>query len=601
MRILLLVSCSSFFLAASVLVVCFDETTAFLTPSNYGIQSQVVLHSPRNPSASKTTLFLDLKSNTQWKRKRYLMMKDVRQAIRNHNPRALHKAEIMVRRMVALEQKTQHPEYAPTLPVLNLFLHAIAKSDEKFKGQLAEDVLRNRVEPRMTPNIVSYTTVLDAYAQQSRYDPEAPQHAERIFWEILQESERRNLPVTPVTVDTILCAWAHQGQAQKAQDILFRMEALGKPTPHSYATVIHAWATSHRGREAAEAAQGLLERLLKQNPSMVDAVLYNAAIHAWANSNDPQSGSKAMALLRRMLQDNADGCEPDIITYNTVLSALAHSGHKNSAKQAQKILQDVIANTGLQPTAITYNNVLHAWAKNGKADKAEQILKYMVSSAEIQPDSYSFSHVMDALAKSKTAEVPDKARRCYAWLQEMIRSRTRLSIVPFNTVLNAAAFSREADDVNKKDALQVAVNTFSIIRKHSVEPDSITYGNMLKCFSNLMPRNEARNRMALQVFDRCIEAGLVNELVWTEVKRAVPAKLLFSKYKLRGSIGSMTLRNLPASWTRQVLRKQDREKKVSRKRQKGTSETEKSEGPSKQPYRRFVTINERSYESGRDI
>jgi len=52
----------------------------------------------------------------------------------------------------------------------------------------------------------------------------------------------------------------------------------------------------------------------------------------------------------------------------------------------------------------------------------------------------------------------------------------------------------------QRDALQAAVQTFTRMRKEDVPPDTVSYGNLIKCFANLMPQGKARNDMALQVF-----------------------------------------------------------------------------------------------------
>merc|ERR1711935_1242312 len=89
--------------------------------------------------------------------------------------------------------------------------------------------------------------------------------------------------------------------------------------------------------------------------------------------------------------------------------------------------------------------------------------------------------------------------------------------------------------------------------------DEISYGLMLKSIANLMPRKEGtfRNRMALQIFRECSVNGLVGFLVWNEVRRAVPYKVLQEAYPRlfnQRQISSMNVNELPNEWTRNCKR-----------------------------------------------
>jgi len=522
-------------------------------------------------------------SKSRWKKKKFWMMRDVSERISRGDPSAPRKAEEMVRRMHSVHERAGHPEACPDIQAYNLWIHALAKAGD---GTRAEEVLRslqgkeqsldNWNEPK--PNVVTYTSVMDAYANSEL--PDAASRAEGILWELLEECEKRqrttgraivaagsrggDVPdffddwrVTPVTIDAVLNAWAKQRtwkSASRTEEILTRLEACAdeffpappaaggvRPTEHSYATVIHAWASCQGGKPAALRAQAVLDRMLeradltdgnvrnggsaaKSVAVAPDTVIFNAVIHAWANSGDPQSGSNASALLNRMQELHARkgyDCRPDVVSYNTVLSAWSHSGHANAASRAEKLLNEMLTahrqgpEIAPAPNTVPYNSVFLAWSQSphhsGKAaERAEAVLNYMLANshgqhkhegsegATIAPDVYSFTSVLNAVAKSK---LPDKAVRANAWLERMCnelylyRNRTtdspgnKLTQVPFNSVLNACAFSAlGTTEDEQRRALQIAVQTFKKMRQeHAVAPDSISYGNMLKCTANLLP------------------------------------------------------------------------------------------------------------------
>ena len=665
-------------------------------------------------------------SKHKWKKKVYLLLKDISAQIQRKDSSAVRHAEHAVRRIERLyerlllqQQQEQQESGNPNeeavdtsassssmaaieplhLQAYNLWIHAIAKLYHPIqdRGPRAEKVLRqlqqqqtSRQQQRQAiqPNVVTYTSVMDAYAQQAKVDPKAPAHAERLLFEWIQQIETEQPPatsvfksqqqqqqlhatsdgsnksssskpvttVTSVTCDTVLNAWAQQGTwkgAERAQEILDRLEALLppndngdnmaaapttitsmiRPSVHSYATVVSGWANCRGGREAAEHAQALLDRMLYDPPGATlatqlvlkrkvrpDTVVFNAVLHAWATSRDPQAGSKAVAILKQMQElaskkNNQYDCRPDIVTYNTVLSCFSHSGHINAAARAEQVLKGMIeehkANPMSAPAAntVSYNNVLHAWSKSkleGASERAQRLLEFMIRSGDetIAPDVYSFTSVLDCLAKSKEPGKAVKARVLLDNLIELYNSTRKPSLlptqVPFNAVLNAAAFSAlGTSESEQRDAIQVAVQTFSLMRSQGVAPDMISYGNLLKALANLMPPGQYRTDTALQLFDRCCEDGFVGELVWNEARRVIPAKQLSEHIDLKGSIRSTQIRDLPREWRRN-LRVAEGTSSVKKYK---TKKTKKSKASPKRtaPVRRFRNISETSWQSGRDV
>ena len=259
------------------------------------------------------------------------------------------------------------------------------------------------------------------------------------------------------------------------------------------------------------------------------------------------------------------------------------------------------------PNTVSYNTSVHAWSKStlpGAAPRAQKVLEFMISTDRkgIEPDVYSFTSVMDAWAKSKE---PDKAKQARELLDKLVelfdqtkRPDLKPTQIPYNTVLNACAFSAMDTTMDEqRDALKIASSTIGGMRQSGVEPDTVTYGNLLKCFANLVPQGQGRSDMALRIFEKCIEDGLVGSLVWNEVRRAVPLQVLAQTFKLKGPPGSMTLRDLPHKWRRRT--KLDRKGPKTRNHSLRDNEVSTdAESPGKSPGRTFT---ESSYQSGKDV
>ena len=365
--------------------------------------------------------------------------------------------------------------------------------------------------------------------------------------------------------------------------------------------------------EAAEQAEALLDSMLGlsgDNGIKPDVAVFNSVINAWATSKDPIAGKKAFALLRKMKDLAAKGYNsyPDIVTYNTLLSAWSHCGDVNAAPQTEKIVNEMQkaakeSELAPQPNTVSYNTILDAWSKStlpGAALRAQKVLEFMIRTEgdEIEPDVISFTSVLNAWAKSKE---PHKGARTRELLNRLVdlygttkRPNLRPTQISYNAVLNACAFSAIGTSLDEqREALQIAVSTFSDMRKsRTTAPDSVSYGNMIKCLSNLMPQGELRTKMALQIFAKCSEEGLVGTLVWNEVRRAVPSWELEEKLKLRGSAGSMQLKDLPRAW-----KMQNRGDKLSRP----TARRPKKDAPLTQNSASGRFIVETSFQSGKDL
>jgi hypothetical protein len=422
-------------------------------------------------------------------------------------------------------------------------------------------------------------------------------------------------------------AWANVGSAKAAEQAETALESL----------VQRAKADIKENKEHDERS-----RLVLVQP---DTVVFNSVIQCWATSGDVRAGKKALRLLEQMkelagtssTEENDDkiyfDTHPDIITYNTVLSAWSHCGKKNAAPRAESIIKELVMEqqkneeTGaafVAANTITFNTVLHAWSKSklsGATDRAEKLLEYMIksSNSEIRPDVYSFTCVMDTWAKSKEPNKALRTRKLLDQLMEMRqealknRDKRRANVllpsqIPYNTVLNACAFSAmKTPEEEKREAITIAVDTFKGMssressfqgnaNEKAVARDAVTYGLMLKCIANLMPRGTVRTRMALQIFQECCDDGLVGYLVWNEVRRAVPAKVLQEVYRFKRQCGSMEVEDLPREWNANCRERRSNKhrKQNDRKRKTKAEENEEKTQPK-------TFIIERSFSTGKDM
>mmetsp|Transcript_27817 Transcript_27817/g.67037 ORF Transcript_27817/g.67037 Transcript_27817/m.67037 type:complete len:201 (+) Transcript_27817:1-603(+) len=142
------------------------------------------------------------------------------------------------------------------------------------------------------------------------------------------------------------------------------------------------------------------------------------------------------------------------------------------------------------------------------------------------------------------------------------------NVICYNTVLNSCAFSARGGEEERRRALAVAVETFNQMRQRGaagqdVEPDAVSYGNMLKCCANLMPPGNHRNSFATRLFASCCDEGLVGGMCLDEIRRCIPPRAFLplladcgydEPVRRRRKAHSVQLRELPREWTIKVKR-----------------------------------------------
>ena len=273
------------------------------------------------------------------------------------------------------------------------------------------------------------------------------------------------------------------------------------------------------GRTAAEHAQKLLEEMMSvnaqqsranqdwyqrnSNGDLSDDELskgaprirvkpntrsFTTVMDAHARSGDVEAALSVLEHLQRRYEesDYDVALQPNTITYNTVLAALAKSkGGQKSAEQAQQLLEDI----PVEPDTISYNSVLQCIARSGlpnAGERAETLFRKM----EVRPNARSYTAVCDAWSKSRN-DVGDgstAADRAHALLDEMkyLYQKTgdetlRPSCHIFSTVINAYAVSKDPFKAQK------AYNLLQEMTDFGVDPNIFCYNGVLNACAASSP------------------------------------------------------------------------------------------------------------------
>jgi hypothetical protein len=415
------------------------------------------------------------------------------------------------------------------------------------------------------PPLIAFNSVITALARMGDI-----QRAQMVL-DVLEEFSCASADLVPnaLPYNSILHGILHhfgEKALPKALEIIHFMEEKKQTRPSiapncfSYSMLLKCYLQSSENKaEHADQALVCLDRIetlwktQAQDTSLVPTNrLYNMVMNGFAKSHHRNAGERAMELLARMKRISSSelavpfnhkavaSCRPDIISYTCAIecwSVSAASASSSAPTQAEALLneaQRLFEQTGdksLMPNLRTYTMAIQCFAKhNGSVVKARSLLTRLQEQYEKTKDPQLYPN----------------------------------STYPFNYVLNCAA-NTLVDD--KLDAFRVATQTYQDLRQSKiVSPDEYTFAFWLKCCHNLLdPNLEIRNQCIQYAFEECKQQGLVTDEVLTRLIQCSPPilvqSMLESQKRTKQPLGqmvnyrSLTVQELPLSWSRNVRRK----------------------------------------------
>lgn len=326
-----------------------------------------------------------------------------------------------------------------------------------------------------------------------------------------------------------------------------------KPNARTYATMMDAYSrlgTTEAARRCEELLEELNQRWIDNEYDVAlepNLICYNTVLTAWAKSG----GGVAAATCLRWLETMP--VAPDRITYNTVLHAIARSGWNDAGERAESILKDDMMlfprehSSTTSPNARSYTTCMDAWGQCGRPAKAHALLKeledmfHATGEESFKPNEFSYATVIHAYAVSKDS---DKAIAAYSVFNDMLAAGIRPNRVTYNSMLNCCATSTTHPELI--EMVEALYHQFLQI-KHTDGPDHVTFGTVLKACSNLLWKDET---FAVAVFQEACERGQVSLGVLWQFRQAVPIDIY--RELVRHDQAPRQWRDLPDEWNSNV-------------------------------------------------
>jgi pentatricopeptide repeat protein len=304
------------------------------------------------------------------------------------------------------------------------------------------------------PDVYSYSTVIQAfsYAQQPRQSQD-----------VLHQMTRRGLRPNRVTYTSVLSAMAKLGQAEQAQKLLDELLLLdGKETPDTvtFSVVMDAYAkkSSTEHPWAADKAMELLDRM-NELGIPPNAYTMSSLFTALANSGQWESCQKAHRLLQDMMENN----DSEIIStmhFNSVIAAYAKSPRADKALKACDVLKALEAHPQCEPDIISFNSLLlaaaNAFGNRELKDKSFSIALFAFKSAMenegLTPTSTTISHFCKS-ARRLIADPQERFKTLHKVFQ-IARQRGLMTTVIMQQLQMACDTNEEWEQVIGKNLAQ---------------------------------------------------------------------------------------------------------------------------------------------------
>ncbi|KAK3262832.1 hypothetical protein CYMTET_28338, partial [Cymbomonas tetramitiformis] len=186
------------------------------------------------------------------------------------------------------------------------------------------------------------------------------------------------------------------------------------------------------------------------------------------------------------------GVEPNVITYNSLISACEKGGQWEKALEVFAGMKKA----GVEPNVITYSSLISACEKGGQWEKALEVFAGM-KKAGVEPDVITYNSLISACEKGGQWE---KALEVFAGMK---KAGVEPDVITYSSLISAC---------EKGGQWEKALEVFAGMKKAGVEPDVITYSSLISACEK-----GGQWEKALEVFAGMKKAGVEPDVITCNV------------------------------------------------------------------------------------
>ncbi|PKU85407.1 pentatricopeptide repeat-containing protein At1g09900-like [Dendrobium catenatum] len=315
--------------------------------------------------------------------------------------------------------------------------NALMKTFDRFGN--ADEALRLLREIK-TPNVICYTTAMDALVRAGRCE-----EAESVF------SEMISLGIAPDSVAySILVKMYcfHHKRFVSARNIIQLMVDRGcERDVVTYSTVIAGLCRAGK----VDDAFSVLNLMLKDN-CMLNAHTYTPIIQAYCALGKIDLAMELMEKMRSL------GCPPDVVSYNVLIHAFCNKG---DFAEVERILRES-SNNGWEPDSVSYNTYISGLCNMGMTDEALKQLDFMLEKA-LQPTEVTLNIMLGMLCRdSKITEIIFLLARSFELGLDVGAASYNIAMTRLCEIGEFSAVLKLLSDMLKK-GIRPDVQTFNIV------------------------------------------------------------------------------------------------------------------------------------------
>ena len=239
----------------------------------------------------------------------------------------------------------------------------------------------------------------------------------------------------------MIAAWARVGRTDKAEELLWQANEIRAkcktliPDVITYNSVVHAYLKDKKcdnGLEKIIQIVDYMEQNTKEQPAICpDCFTYHCVLKAWANSDRVDAGIHAVEALEKMhnLWEAGDtSLKPVTAFYNMGINKIAKSMGSINPRKALEVLNLIELSQFCDPDIISYTTVIECFSKSKDPSAAEQSLEIFYEAwqiyqekedKEMMPNLRTYTMVILSLSKKPTLENIVKGRNLLAQLNDL--------------------------------------------------------------------------------------------------------------------------------------------------------------------------------------
>jgi len=208
----------------------------------------------------------------------------------------------------------------------------------------------------------------------------------------------------------------------------------------------------------------------------------------------------ATSLLSAMMRGSPDSPNPDSVSFNTVLAALADARQPEKAERMIATIYD--SGLGALMDSHSFTSVIHSYAKISRPDKSAHWLQRMLE-ARIRPDVVTFNAVLAAHAHCGDTEGAKRVLRAFNDYAVEECPNVRPDVISYNTLISACA---QAGQPHEAEA------AFEAMKASGIEPDQVSFTSVISAHART--GNPASAQAWLEMMQRTPGVAPPDAVTW---------------------------------------------------------------------------------------